>query len=56
MHKIIHNVLPILLQQGLTMSIAAHDFARHSFMEDTPQAQGMSIPIFGKDCASKRLA
>ncbi len=56
MHKTIYNMLSILVQQGLTMSIAAHDFARHSSMEDTPQAQGMSIPIFGKDCASKRLA
>ncbi len=49
------NTLLIQLQQGPTMSIVALDLSWQSSIEDTPQAQGMHMPIFGEDCLSKPL-
>ncbi len=42
------------VQQGPTLSIVAHDLWQTS-TEDTPQAQGIFVPIFGEHCLSKPL-
>ncbi len=47
------NVLPTSAQQGPTLSIV--DFCWQSSIAYTPQAQGVSVPIFGEDCAEMTL-
>ena len=48
MYTTLATALPKLAQQGPTMSIV--DFCWQSSIANTPQAQGISVPIFGEDC------
>ncbi|GAC1392700.1 MAG: hypothetical protein NVSMB38_17100 [Ktedonobacteraceae bacterium] len=54
-----HNSICIALYtqsyQGLNRSIVALDFYKQSFTEDIPQAQGISVPIFGENCLDTPL-
>ncbi len=42
------------IQQGPLSSIVTHALWQTS-TEDTPQAQGVCVPIFGEPCLSKPL-
>ena len=46
--------LTMRVQQGPTLSIVTRNL-RHISTEDTPQAQGVFVPIFGEHCLSKPL-
>jgi len=46
--------LAIQLQQEPTLSIVTYVLWQ-TFTEDTPQAQGIFVPIFGEHCPGKPL-
>ncbi len=54
MYTMYSNALFILSKQGPTLSIV--NISWQTFTEDTPQAQGIFVPIFGEYCLSKPLS
>ncbi len=54
MQNTTYVALIMRVQQGPTLSIAIRDLW-HISTEDTPQAQGIFVPIFGEHCLSKPL-
>jgi len=55
MHNIPYSALAMHLQQGPDARIVACNLSWQFSTEDTPQAQGISVPIFGENCPSKPL-
>ncbi len=54
MRNTIYFTFTMHIQQGPTLSIGMRDL-RQASTEDTPQAQGGFVPIFGEHCLSKPL-
>ena len=55
MHHTAYFELTMSVQQGPTLSIVTRDL-RHISTEDTPQAQGIFVPIFGEHRLGTPLA